>query len=51
MKKQRQPMFIVRDDGLGWNLNFDRPIAYFILACFIALIIGFGIYCTFYLKG
>ena len=44
-EQKKEPIFIQREDGLGWNLNFNRPISYFILGGFIALIIGFGVYC------
>jgi uncharacterized membrane protein len=50
-KQKKEPIFLERGDGLGWTLNFDRPVSYFILAGLIALIIGAGIFCTFYLKG
>ena len=50
-KQKKEPIFLERGDGLGWTLNFDRPVSYFILAGFIALIVGIGIYCTFYLKA
>jgi hypothetical protein len=45
-----EPIFLRRGDGLGWTLNFDRPISYLILAITLALICA-GIYCAFFLKG
>ncbi|WP_461452588.1 hypothetical protein [Mucilaginibacter sp.] len=27
----KEPIFLERGDGLGWTLNFDRPVSYVIL--------------------
>jgi uncharacterized membrane protein len=42
--KQKEPIFLERGDGLGWTLNFDRPISYVILIGFILLILIFLFY-------
>jgi uncharacterized membrane protein len=39
--QKKEPIFLERGDGLGWTLNFDRPISYVILALilFLSLVI------------
>ena len=32
---KKEPIFLERGDGLGWTLNFDRPISYVILAAIL----------------
>jgi hypothetical protein len=31
------PIFLPKGNGLGWTLNFDRPVSYFILAAVLAI--------------
>lgn len=35
--KPKEPIFLERGDGLGWTLNFDRPISYLILVLILAV--------------
>jgi len=32
---KKEPIFLEKGDGLGWTLNFDRPISYVILAAIL----------------
>ncbi|MDR3696851.1 hypothetical protein [Mucilaginibacter sp.] len=36
------PVFITRPDGLGWNLNFDRPAGFIVLGIILAVFV-FGV--------
>ena len=35
----KEPIFIPKGDGLGWTLNFDRPISYLILVLILAVLV------------
>jgi uncharacterized membrane protein len=41
---ERRPIFIPKGNGLGWTLNFDRPISYVILFGFLGATV-FAILC------
>jgi uncharacterized membrane protein len=38
---KKEPLFLERGDGLGWTLNFDRPISYVILIGFFLAVVVF----------
>jgi len=44
---KKEPIILERGDGLGWTLNFDRPISYVILAA----ILGVSLIICLYASG
>ena len=44
---KKEPIFLEKGDGLGWTLNFDRPVSYFILAA----ILGVGLAICLFAAG
>jgi hypothetical protein len=48
--KPKEPIFLERGDGLGWTLNFNRPISYLILAVILAIPFCVTAYCIFFVK-
>ena len=41
---KKEPIFLERGDGLGWTLNFDRPISYVILVAFLVAVLVVCLY-------
>jgi uncharacterized membrane protein len=41
---EKEPIFLERGDGLGWTLNFDRPISYVILFSILGVSLAICIY-------
>ena len=39
-KPKKEPIFIERGDGLGWTLNFYRPVSYIILFGILAAVLA-----------
>jgi uncharacterized membrane protein len=46
----KEPLFLPRENGSGWNLNFNRKESYWILALILAFPFGIVIYCLFLIK-
>jgi hypothetical protein len=44
LSKKKEPILLERGDGLGWTLNFDRPISYVILIVFILVVLTVLLY-------
>lgn len=47
----KEPVFLRRQNGFGWDLNFNRPISYLILAIILAFPFIVVICCMFLIKG
>jgi uncharacterized membrane protein len=49
--KPKEPLFLRRQNGFGWDLNFNRPGSYWILAIILAFPFIVVICCFFLIKG
>jgi uncharacterized membrane protein len=52
MKKEnpKGPIFIPKGNGLGWTLNFKRPVGFVILGGIIAVVILIELFATGVIK-